>query len=200
MSVDWSKAPEGATHFDTGMHNRVAGWMKFKNEIWYWWPSEDAPIDKKWYSSLNQHRVKTDGFIERPITWIGEGLPPVGTVCEISLKSSIDKHAVDIERYKSHAGKKVEIVAHHDIGGGCRAAVYAYSNDFAFEYHSLIEGHFRPIRTAEQIAEDERLHSIRNACTSIMKVIEPYNLNLECSAAMRATVEAMIDAGYSKSP
>lgn len=55
------------------------------------------------------------------------------------------------------------------------------------------------IPQADQVAADERLHLIKNACTDISKAIEHYNLSLDCSAAIRATVEAMIDAGYRKS-
>lgn len=46
--------------------------------------------------------------------------------------------------------------------------------------------------------DDRRLHQIRNACTVINKAVEPYNTSIDCSAAIRATVEAMIDAGYRK--
>lgn len=49
-----------------------------------------------------------------------------------------------------------------------------------------------------QAAADERLHLIKNACTDINKTIEHYNCSLDCSVAIRATVEAMIDAGYRK--
>ena len=46
--------------------------------------------------------------------------------------------------------------------------------------------------------DPQRLHQIRNACTLINKAVEPYNTSIDCSAAIRATVEAMIDAGYHK--
>ncbi len=49
-----------------------------------------------------------------------------------------------------------------------------------------------------QDAADERLHLIKNACTDINKAVEPWNKSIDCSAAIRATVEAMIDSGYRK--
>ncbi len=56
----------------------------------------------------------------------------------------------------------------------------------------------KAIRTPEQIAADQRLHEIRNACTAINNKIEPFNTNIDCSMAIRMTIEAMIDAGYRK--
>jgi len=187
MSVDWSEAPEGATHWDSA----ELGFMRPSLTVGDW---DYFAVGDKWtlYGRIN-NQIRSD-MVTRPVTWDGEGLPPVGTVCEISLKSSIDKHAVDIERYKSHAGKKVEIVAHHDIGGGCRAAVYAYSNDFAFEYHSLIEGHFRPIRTAEQIEADER----EEAAIELAYVATGHrDRSKDCWISL---AKVIYDAGYRKQP
>jgi hypothetical protein len=59
-------------------------------------------------------------------------------------------------------------------------------------------GDLRPFRTPEQIAADERTHSILNACSAINSKVEQYNVSIDCSAAMRAVIEAMIDAGYHK--
>jgi hypothetical protein len=47
-------------------------------------------------------------------------------------------------------------------------------------------------------AAEERLHKIRNACSTINSKVEQYNVSIDCSAAMRAVIEAMIDAGYHK--
>lgn len=57
---------------------------------------------------------------------------------------------------------------------------------------------FFPVSKPRSETAEERLHLILNACTCINKQVEQYNVNIECSAAMRAVIEAMIDAGYRK--
>lgn len=53
-------------------------------------------------------------------------------------------------------------------------------------------------RVEEPSPEEKRLHLIRNACSEIHQAVEHYNVSIDCSAAMRAVIEAMIDAGYRK--
>lgn len=153
-TIDWSKAPVGATHATSGS----GGGTFYRNhdDRWELWSGDSWVFSIDWAD----WSVTPGCFIASPSPWTGEGLPPVGTVCEINMKASADRHAVDVERYQSHIGEEVEIVAHHDIGGGCSAAVYAIRNGFAFEYHSLVEGNFRPIRTPEQIAAQARTEAI----------------------------------------
>ncbi|MCY1422435.1 hypothetical protein D9M71_381120 [compost metagenome] len=57
---------------------------------------------------------------------------------------------------------------------------------------------FRPFRTPEQIAADERLHKVRNAHTAIARTLECFRGNIPAEAVSREVIEAMIDAGYSK--
>ncbi|MNR29467.1 hypothetical protein D3C85_1468560 [compost metagenome] len=111
------------------------------------------------------------------IDWDGKGLPPTGLEFEW--------------RYGDRAwkqGKALYIGSVYAILQTCDAEQHYYIRDMQF----------RPVRTREQIAADKRLHEIRNACTAINSKVEGYNTNLDCSAAMRATIEAMIDAGYRK--
>lgn len=139
MNIDWSKAPEGATHWDLGMNSRVAGWMKLDDGIWYWWPVKDAKCDMKWHSSLNQHLIEMQNFIARPCDWTGEGLPPAGTVCEYQTTSwPSDQWEVRKVRYISpyHV-----ITAEKDGTERCVCADIA---------------RFRKLRTPEQIAAEER--------------------------------------------
>jgi hypothetical protein len=111
------------------------------------------------------------------IDWYGNGLPPVGVEFEW--------------RYGDHAWKKGIALY---IG-----SVYAILRSYDAEQHYYLRDmQFRQLRTPEQIAEYKRLHEIRNACTAINSKVADYNVNLDCSAAMRAAIEAMIDAGYRK--
>lgn len=108
--------------------------------------------------------------------WSGEGLPPVGTVCEFEVETD--------------DWRQCEVIAIKDNYAICWIHV---NKIFATGGASV-----RPLRTPEQIAAEERLHEVRNACTAINHKIEPFNSNIDCSMAIRMTIEAMIDAGYRK--
>lgn len=140
MIIDWSKAPEGATHWDTGMYRRVAGWMKLNDGVWYWWPSKDAACAMKWHASLNQHMIKTEGFVERPPSWNGEGKPPVGVPIEMKHKAATREWA----RPDFHVETLVWV-------GGKR---FVTSEEKVGDLSDYL---FRPIRTPEQIAEEARI-------------------------------------------
>lgn len=122
--------------------------------------------------------------VTEPTEWNGEGLPPVGSFCEVRFGKD------DISRWE-----KIEVLYR-----GIRFIAIRFEDGEVCEFGTLppLPGEFRPIRTADQIAADERLHKIRNACSAISQATESYNLDINCSAAMRAVVEAMIDEGYSK--
>ena len=99
--------------------------------------------------------------------WDGEGVPPIGAVCEY---------------YWPDRGKwrKCEVVA------------YYFSNVVAIDVFdstavSLIHSSFRPIKTPEQIAEEERLHAID----------EMYDLILGWGVEKRM-LAVLYDAGYRK--
>ena len=85
--------------------------------------------------------------------WTGDGLPPVGL--EVEVFSVAKPH----HSYAAHVGQRVRIVAHDVLGEGgdegTPVAVYAFDLSTGTGYHALIAGHFRPIRTAEQIAAEE---------------------------------------------
>uniref|UniRef100_A0AAU6W1H8 Uncharacterized protein n=1 Tax=Pseudomonas phage Touem01 TaxID=3138548 RepID=A0AAU6W1H8_9VIRU len=70
--------------------------------------------------------------------WIGEGLPPVGAVCEFAMHDSGD-------------WEKVEIIAHHN-----GYAVIAIASTDGFNVDVADRHEIRPIRTAEHIAAEER--------------------------------------------
>lgn len=127
--IDWSKAPEGASHY-------VIGWGFFKLDLAGWFICDDG--EKVWRKTPYQ---SPDNFswwgnaVERPSapSWSGEGLPPVGVVCMADCG-------------------QVVIVAHHCNG---IHAIYAESEVDGLLYYGE-PNEFRPIRTTEQIAADER--------------------------------------------
>lgn len=185
MSIDWSKAPEGATHWDTGMNNRVAGWMKLDDGVWYWWPAADAfSCPKKWHASLNQHMIQAEGFVERPAPWIGKGLPPVGTVCEFNGFNPEETTPAD-----PLVGDKVTVIAHF-MSGSIEVAAFTFfaPPEFAFlQVGQGAYGCFRPIRTPEQMAAEEREAALKEMIALV-------------GGSSRRSAEALYDAGYRKQP
>lgn len=93
MSIDWSKAPDGATHYAPKLE---------ENDFWcsVFWRMENGVGVEAWSIDNRTgelHHFNRPTWIEttakrlvpRPAacahastTWDGQGLPPVGTVCE----------------------------------------------------------------------------------------------------------------------
>lgn len=134
--IDWSKAPEGATHWEPKNGSIMASWMKFERGNWWYW------LNPTWvnYRGANMPAERVAAMIPRP-TWDGTGLPPVGTVCE-----------VDYEGWT-----QCEVIAHFQQRCGMVAAftIDQHGNG-AKTLDAFGAEHFRPIRTPEQIAAEER--------------------------------------------
>ncbi|WP_218939468.1 hypothetical protein, partial [Bacillus thuringiensis] len=77
--IDWSKAPEGATHFGVENEFYFSAWYKVEGEqiLAY---TEDGSMWREATDSCVFPKVSS--LSARPEQWSGEGLPPVGTVCE----------------------------------------------------------------------------------------------------------------------
>ena len=117
-------------------------------------------------------------YEERP--WTGEGLPPVGTVCE-------HRKLIPGEEWT-----EVEIVAHRTfVGDDYPCAVFVYSQSSS---HSSSGDHFRPCRTPEQIAAEERLAAINYLEIDAGMCATAFDGDPEA----RAWVENLIDKGWRK--
>lgn len=133
--IDWGKAPEGATHFHPGNAKYSPHWLKkgyfcvtdFEHKGWVR-EVAGTPLDE---------------CVVRPTTpqWNGTGLPPVGVVCE----------------YRSFADgfkwNRVEILLHVNAGMAMAAVFFEPGTR---QVTQAIAECFRPIRTPEQIAAEER--------------------------------------------
>lgn len=103
-------------------------------------------------------------YREKRAPWNGEGLPPVGTVCEIVADNP---HEI----FAHHMGAPVRIIAHDIDSEGDTVAVYAWDDgEGCNEYHGLLAECFRPLRTAEQIAADEREAAVAAALSDIERL------------------------------
>lgn len=182
-SIDWSNAPDSATHLVKCTD------PKFEREYWCV-ESGDRYNNVASGAWLAKDSVGKNGWLvfARPTPWQGEVLPPVGTVCEYQCGY--------VEQPFRHA--ECTVIAHFVCESGKTLAAFTYvAHDGIVQLGRGTPELFRPIRTAEQIAADERLHEIRNALTTInSKVLFPNDLVR--GNILAAAVEAMIDSGYRK--
>lgn len=134
--IDWSKAPEGATHFHPELEGKFsARWFMEVMGGWRVWHMG------KWQDCIpSVSGISPDRFIEHPQAWAGEGLPPVGTVCEL-------RHAP--------GGWGRATITHQ--GKGLTAWLWDHVNPDQVEYADCPDRlEFRTIRTKAQIAAEER--------------------------------------------
>ena len=159
--VDWGKAPEGATHYN---EDCSCPWLKETPASYF---AEDKKV---WVKYISNELAMDDlrNAVKHPQEWGGDGLPPVGTVCEY---------------YCSEYGKwrKCEVVAHYF------ASVVAV-DVLDITASRLPNGLFRPIKTPEQIAAEEKLQAIDE-----MMAVGNWH-----SRAFKEVVDALYDAGYRK--
>lgn len=85
--IDWSKAPEGATHFGPKHSYLIECWFRKAGAGWDLWEGgEWGPC----FGGIQKLREDTLIKIPAKITpWTGEGLPPVGTECIITPYNTI---------------------------------------------------------------------------------------------------------------
>ncbi|WP_436596453.1 hypothetical protein [Pseudomonas aeruginosa] len=151
MSIDWSKAPEGATHWEPSGPSFNEGWMKKEGNEWFYWG--EGP--KRWFQgklSCNVSAEREATFEARPQeAWDGRGLPPVGIECEFSLNVG------------SIGWAEGRVIGHDGV-----FAVISHKG----KYYPRNEHGVRPIRTPEQIAAEEREKAVGDMAMSIQGV--PY--------------------------
>lgn len=151
MSIDWSKAPEGATHWEPSGPDFNKGWMKKEGNEWFYW-GEGA---KKWFKGklfCNVSAEREATFEARPQeAWDGHGLPPVGTTCIVEPHNTL-------WGFSSTSGHERKILAYHTD------YVWLGNGDTPLETTRIDKVYFRPIRTPEQIAAEEREKAIEEMC------------------------------------
>lgn len=149
MEIDWNKGPEGAIGFAEGLRPG-------HDTIWY----RQKPNGDLEYCTDDHHDVWMESFLmpENVVwrkaevsSWNGEGLPPVVTECEA-------KNALSGEWIR------VKVIDHQ---GSTQSAVCREIGTDKLWWSDS----FRPIRTPEQIEENEREARVE-ALREIIKRVE----------------------------
>ena len=141
MNIDWSKAPEGATHYHIG--DDINPWRRIKDTVAY------EHYRGKWLmvNSFNKGCMP-DYYVPIPQkSWDGKGLPPVGTVCEYRFMLWSEYRRCEI-RYISN-----ESLVVYDKGQE--------------QFYRTLDVLFRPLRTHEQIAHEGREKAISEMVAAI---------------------------------
>ncbi|HGW8794715.1 TPA: hypothetical protein ACNRRT_006638 [Pseudomonas aeruginosa] len=153
MSIDWSTAPKDATHWEPDSYHVFGSWMKKEGDSWFWWEGDVG----RWSPSLFISEQRMGTFEARPQeSWNGQGLPPVGTVCEYRCHDSCEPNdwtAVHVLAHAAHGSDTAMLLAEDDNGepGTMYGRIW-------------VPGTCRPLRTPEQIAAEEREKAIEEMC------------------------------------
>ena len=125
-------------------------------------------------------------YEERP--WTGEGLPPVGTLCEFAGFNPEETIPTD-----PRVGDQVTVIAHF-MSGSFEVAAFTFYAPPEFEYLQVAQGAygcFRPVRTPEQIAVEEREKAIE-------EMIADTNILTGIMRDRRIMASQLYDSGYRK--
>jgi hypothetical protein len=168
MSIDWSKAPQGTTGaMVADFHGSTVSFGDIE-----WIPSSITPRD--------HYEVRPGAWVyhEAPVLWNGEGLPPVGVTIEISHKNAQPDWA-------NPGFRETKIVAM-----GEQLMILEADGSGHEKVAKIADYHFRPIRTAEQIAAEEREAACRQLCIDAGSTEQTYR--------QMETAYRLYDAGYRK--
>lgn len=174
--VDWSLAPEGATHYCDGAMSGF--WRDLSERTWKFYRDSDGT----WHDSGDKvssllHNSIGLKLIERPKPehWSGpqDGLPPVGEIVEYSGFS------LDLK-----PGSRVEII-HHFSAGVADAAAFLYYKSGGRYVSQAIAAYFKPVRTTSDISAEKRETAIRE----LMDIAQ-----VDC----RVTAARLVDAGFKR--
>lgn len=184
MNIDWSTAPEDATHYS----QLAALGMRWRRETKFGW---DTWKGKEWISTVNaQPHLYIERESQSSPVWTGEGLPPVGTVCEFAGGTPCPEDPFDKDL---RVGMKVTIIAHFKCGDFTMAA-FTFDPENPDRGMVQVEqgnfGCFRPIRTPEQIAAEEREDAIQLMLSELK--------NTQCLTSHYEVCESLYQAGYRK--
>lgn len=169
--------PEGTTHEYS--QPTTARWRNLSGDKWSWWGGKGwiPTTEDSWRFA----KRKAGRLAPVSAGWDGEGLPPVGTVCECRIRYAVTSDGDwtrVICRYALRNRREV-VVEYCDtnLAGNVDGTI----NDETWE--------FRPIRTPEQIAAEELRSALKDACAIAGCAV---------GSNYGKIVESVIKAGYRK--
>lgn len=166
-NIDWNKAPSGATHHNSAC---VFPWLRdttpsfYNGECWVEYTSDDI----YWEEHISK-------AIKRPQEWDGNGVPPVGTVCEYCLDDGWWSKC------------KVVYVLSGSDDGFVVWCDHLDSDKFLSFSTGRYRLYLRKIKTPEQIAEEEK-----------SKAIDEMNDLILGWGVEKRMLAVLYDAGYRK--
>ena len=172
------KAPEGATHLVPPMESVRAQqdyWKQVGDDTYLWLPARDE------WCWMGRNALPASAIpIKRdePVAWGGKDLPPAGTVCEMHHQSWAD------ELWEPR--KILFISTRHVVTSG------PDDDDERISYTGALL--FRPIRTPEQIAAEERRGHI---ATLVQHICADGAFDVD-GPEVAAAAAKIYDAGYRK--
>ena len=178
MNIDWI---EGATHYGIGDDCPVFFRNIIKGESYEFKNVYSSGIMADWMECTGYIDIP-NGLVERPKkqgVWDGEGLPPVNCFCE-----TFDEDA--------NCWVKVEIYAHTELMGETHACAKNGTDMFYGLAHE-----FRPIKTPEQLAAEERERTRKIGVAQMMEHIY-FSLPKELWGESEPACYMLYDAGYRK--
>lgn len=169
--IDWSQAPQGATHFGAENDFYFSAWYKVEGEqiLAY---TEDGSAWREATDSCVFPKVSS--LTARPEQWSGEGLPPVGVPVEYRRRL-----APNNKWYPT----QINFLSGQHV-------IYCDSDGDEVR-DNPVDIEFRPIRTPEQIAAEDR----EEAITAMMALNPDENPN---QSLCKWLCQALYDAGYRK--
>jgi len=189
MNIDWSRAPEGATHFDSLDKN----WLQQFTGVSLVWDNKFGWSNHHGQYSSNLSEIKC--IIAKPMIisndtkWSGEGLPPVGAVVVI------DRMGLSIwPDAEQFIGPNVKVLANYMAGDTPMIVVESPDESANCCFRACMA---RPVRTPEQIAAEERQREIDSAF-SLVNTTTQVPGDFVRQNILRHAIETMIDAGYRK--
>ena len=145
--IDWDKAPEDAEFAGTLKGTQAPVFYKNVTDF-----DHEYSYGGSWSKCRNAPACLP--LIPRHATWTGEGLPPVGTVCELKSASKFTE-GTRLDEFP--AGTRMLVGGRANFGGHDVAVVCVEGRHFC---GTIIPEMLRPIRTQEQIAAEERKSAI----------------------------------------
>lgn len=174
MNVDESKVPEGATHWAEDRRCYSTGGVQFYRQIDGTWSYWGEALGSGWRQCLGPCRAVLPLPQPKSLKWNGEGLPPVGAVCE-HFGTADHTNWIEV-KVIGHGHVRHHDVAFFEYMTGTKGYTVSYST------HT----NFRPLRTPEQIAAEEHQAAISELAADTDWILT------------KEACEAVLAAGYHK--